>query len=109
MRAFEFLIENYDQDLKVNLKSIFLNLKASGVSQIKTEDLVQRLNKMGNSIDVNGLVEILNDQNNGYAGLVLNSTPDVIQLKQDDNMPSGTETSAEKATDIAIKAAKRSK
>ena len=92
MRAMEILCEDYNKQLETDVTDLLIGAKASGVSQVSAPKLVQRLQHMGYSVDVNSLVTLL--QNNPA---ILSVTPESITLnveqQQADN--SGEDTAAQ--------------
>lgn len=101
MRALEFLLENYEQQLEAELTNLLIAAKGNGASEVNTQDVVNQLQKMGYSVNSDALLPIL--QNSPIAA---NSTPDSISLSGGEPMQDDGEDSAAKVGDMAQKATK---
>ena len=97
MRARE-LFEDYNQSLQSDLSDILINAKGYGASQIRTQQVVQQLQRMGYAVTPESLTMLLS----GTPG-VQNSTPEVITLASDQpGEGSGhTQDSAGRVSDMA--------
>ena len=102
MRALEFLLEDYNQKLKNDLNNLLVASKGLDSSEIKTDELIDELQKLGySSINNNNILELLSDN-----PIVLNATPEIIKVA-DKNSVSDTDDSAKKVKELARKAVKR--
>lgn len=102
MRAKEFILEDYNQQLESEINNLLIGAKGNGAPNISTPALVNQLQKMGYSIDVNNLMPLL--QNNPA---VANATPDSIELSSQEGETAGqAQDSASKVGDMAQKATK---
>ena len=89
MRIRELLKEDYQSQLVSDVTNILVGAKGHGISNIPTQALVQQLQKMGYSVDVVSLVEVLQDN-----PAVQNATPESIVLSGTEQ-PDGEDKSAE--------------
>ncbi len=104
MRAHEILFEDYNQQLESDLNNLLVGVKGNGASQVETQAVANQLQSMGYSVDVNSLMAAL--QNNP---LVMNASPEVIQLTGSEEMQGvngPSEDSAGRVGDMAQKATK---
>lgn len=101
MRAREILQEDYNQSLESDLNNVLTVAKGSGAQQLKTQDIVNQLYKMGYSIDVNSIMQLLSKN-----PMVLNATPEMINMTQPDGASGAVDPqdSASKVSDMAQKA-----
>lgn len=104
MRAIEFLVENYQDNLNTAIKRALIWAKSFGAKQVKTELLVNRLEDEGFSLTSESLVPLLNTS--PYKDLVSIATADVVQFNRGEEAPSDSEENAQKVQDMASKAAK---
>lgn len=101
MRLKEILSEDYNQDLLMDLNNLLIAAKATGAQEIKTGDLINRLQAMGYSVGINSLLDLLSDN-----AVVSNMTPDIIRFAETEPV-SGNKSdvdSAEKVKSLAAKA-----
>jgi hypothetical protein len=75
MRAYEILREDYNAQLESDLNNILVSAKAAGISDIKPEAIVQQMQKMGYSIDVDSLITLLQGSE-----MIQNASPDNIHV-----------------------------
>jgi hypothetical protein len=103
MRARELLQENYNESLASDLNNLLVGAKGNGAQQVRTQNVVGELYKMGYSIDVNSILPLLTNN-----PLVTNATPEMIVL----TAPEGAENagagqdSASQVSDMAQSATK---
>ena len=97
MRAKEFLYEDYNQRLEMDLNNLLIGAKGNGAQDINTRDLANQLQGMGYAVDPNSLMALL--QNNPS---VMNATPDSITLASPEGAQAGQEQdSASHVKDMA--------
>jgi len=102
MRAKEILYEDYNQRLESDLNNLLIGAKGSGAQDINPQNIVDQLQGMGYSIDVNSLMNLL--QNNPT---IMNVTPQSIKLTGPENAGAGqAQDSAARVSDMAAKATK---
>jgi len=103
MRAREIIQEDYNQSLESDLNNLLVGAKGNGAQQVRTQDIVATLYKMGYSGDVNSILSLLTNN-----PTITNATPEMIVLAP----PEGAETagagqdSAEQVGDMAQAATK---
>ena len=104
MRLSEILREDYNLDLQSDLNNLLVAAMATGARDIKTTDLVKKLQTMGYSIGTNSLISLLANNSS-----VTNVTPDVVTFSepsQDLGAENPVDDSAEKVKSLAAKATK---
>jgi hypothetical protein len=94
MRAREFLQENYNKSLDSDLNNILVRAKASGSTDINTRYVVKQLDRMGYSVNVNSIMQLLSNN-----PVVLNATPEMIKLTKPDGASAEDNIDAEPDTD----------
>ena len=102
MRAEEFLQEDYSQKLESDLENLLVGAIGAGAAEISTEKLLDQLNKMGYSVDMNSVMMLLSG-----SPVVMNATPTIIKFVSNDqtSKSSGnTGNSAQRVSDMAQKA-----
>lgn len=102
MRARE-LLEDYNQSLESDLSNLLIAAKGNGAQEVKTQDIVDQLYKMGYSVDINSVIPMLSNN-----PAVMNATPEMVSMTTPDGASAGDETggqdSASKVSDMAAKA-----
>lgn len=108
MRIRELLREDYQSQLNSDVTNILVGAKGQGIDNIPTTALVQQLQKMGYSVDVDSLISLLQDnpavQNASPEGIRLNGTDgstDTAGSPEDTEMH--VDSLAQKATQKSIK------
>jgi len=100
MRASEFLLEDYNQELQSALNNLLIGAKGNGAANIDTSDLANQLHRMGFSVDAKSIVPLLQNNPN-----VTNVTPTDITLSNgQDQTGSDQQDSASKVQDMAMDA-----
>lgn len=104
MRAREILDEDYNQSLESDLNNLLVGAKGSGVTEIPTQKLVDRLQLSGYAVSADSLMILLQDN-----PIVTNVTPESVQLSPPEAGTGGTgptQDNASKVSDMASKATK---
>lgn len=102
MRAKEFLYEDYADRLASDLDNLLIGAKGSGATSIQTQALVDRMQNMGYSVDINNIMSMLQANPN-----VMSATPQQISLtSEDDTSVDDQDDSANRVSDMAQKASK---
>ena len=98
MRAREILEEDYNQSLSSDLTNLLVGAKGNGTNEVRTQDVVAQLYKMGYSVDVNSILPLL--MNNP---VVSNATPEMIALTPPEGAEGAGqgEDSADQVSDMA--------
>lgn len=115
MRAEEFLIESYEDELNSALYAILAKARKLGMSSVKTPQVVSQLTSQGYSITPDGLLNLLNDENVTIADknivniqkMVSSATPQAITFNKTDTAATAVDDSGEKVKAMAMKAAKK--
>lgn len=84
MRARELLDENYNQNLESDLTNLLVAAKASGATEVNTQDVIIQLQGMGYSVDENSIMSLLSRN-----PAVLNATPTIIKFTSPDGINPG--------------------
>lgn len=100
MRAIEFLVEDYEAQLKADINNLLIGAKGNSASSVDTKQLVQQLQQLGYPVDENNIVSLL--QNTPVA---VNPTSSEVPLSGAEGSDE-TEDSAEKVRDMAQQATK---
>jgi len=102
MRAKE-LFEDYTQQLESDLNNLLIGAKGSGATNVSTQAVVNQLQGMGYSVDVNSIITAL--QGNP---IVTGVNPQTIQFTSPEASSSAgqTQDSAGRVGDMAQKATK---
>lgn len=105
MRAREFLSEDYMGQLNTTLNNILVAAKGAGSSEIKTDDLIDQLQKAGySSINSSSIMSLLSNNTS-----VLNATPEIVKISDADLSPDVNSDSASKVKELARKSVNRQK
>lgn len=75
MRIYEFLFEDYNEDMKCEVIGQLISLKANKGSTIPTRLLVKNLNDVGFSCTIDSIISLLSD-----VDIVASVDSDVIKL-----------------------------
>ena len=107
MKIVELLVENYTQQLEVDLDNLIVAAKARGIDHLKTDELVTQMVQMGYDVNPNSLMTIISNN-----PAIQTATPMDIQLTPTDDAgltgAEDPEQSAEKVSQMARKEAERS-
>ena len=115
MRAREFIKESYEGELNSDLFSILAKARETGFASVNTSDIVNKMASKGYSITVDGLLNLLNDENStqpdediiNIQHIISNATPDNITFARTNSGVAAVDDSGDKVKALAMKAAKK--
>lgn len=87
MRAWELLVEYVESDFDSDLEDLLIAAKASGITEVEVESLVDQLNAMGHSVTADSLISAIETSDHEF---IKNATLNTITFN-DHNAAEGGE------------------
>ena len=80
MRAWELLVEYTESTFDSDLEDLLIAAKASGITEVEVDSLVDQLNAMGYSVTPDSLVSAIEDHEHGHE-FIKNATLNTITFR----------------------------
>ncbi len=93
MRAFEFLTEDYNNDLETDLNNLLVSAKGSGATSVQLPKIINQLRNSGYAVGIEGIMNLLQDN-----PMVLNITDQEVTLDTDNPAMDSEPTDSDMST-----------